>query len=134
MFLAIGSLSILPKTTVWLSVWNLQATYGKLFLTVFRIIASVILGWYLYRLTQKKETPFGLVICFSLIFAGAVGNIIDSTFYGLIFNDSIFQVASIFPKGGGYASFLHGRVVDMFYSTILKVISLNGFLFGVVKN
>jgi len=94
--------------------------YGKLFLTVFRIIASVVLGWYLYKLTQKKETPIGLVICFSLIFAGAVGNIIDSAFYGLIFNDSMFQVANIFPKGGGYASFLHGRVVDMLYFPIIE--------------
>jgi len=93
--------------------------YGKLFLTVFRIIASVILGWYLYRLTKKKDTPFGLIICFSLIFAGAVGNIIDSAFYGLIFNDSMFQVASLFPKGGGYAGFLHGRVVDMLYFPII---------------
>jgi signal peptidase II len=93
--------------------------YGKLFLTVFRMIASVVLGWYLYKLTQKKETPFGLIICFSLIFAGAVGNIIDSAFYGLIFNDSMFQVANIFPKGGGYAGFLHGRVVDMLYFPII---------------
>jgi signal peptidase II len=93
--------------------------YGKLFLTVFRMLASVVLGWYLFKLTQKKDVPLGLIICFSLIFAGAVGNIIDSAFYGLIFNDSMFQVTNIFPSGGGYAGFLHGKVVDMLYFPIL---------------
>jgi signal peptidase II len=57
----------------------------------------------------------GFIACVSLIFAGAIGNIIDSAFYGLIFNDSYGQVATLFPEGGGYASLLHGRVVDMFY-------------------
>jgi signal peptidase II len=57
----------------------------------------------------------GFIACVSLIFAGAIGNIIDSAFYGLIFNDSYGQVSSLFPEGGGYATFLHGRVVDMFY-------------------
>ena len=57
----------------------------------------------------------GFIACVALIFAGAIGNIIDSAFYGLIFNDSFGQVATLFPDGGGYATFLHGRVVDMFY-------------------
>ena len=57
----------------------------------------------------------GFIACVSLIFAGAIGNIIDSAFYGLIFNDSYGEVSKLFPDGGGYASFLHGRVVDMFY-------------------
>ena len=57
----------------------------------------------------------GFIACASLIFAGAIGNIIDSAFYGLIFNDSYGQVATLFPEGGGYETFLHGRVVDMFY-------------------
>ena len=57
----------------------------------------------------------GFIACVSLIFAGAIGNIIDSAFYGLIFNDSDGQVSTLFPAGGGYATFLHGRVVDMFY-------------------
>lgn len=57
----------------------------------------------------------GFIACVSLIFAGAVGNIIDSAFYGVIFSDSYGQVSVLFPEDGGYASFLHGRVVDMFY-------------------
>jgi len=62
----------------------------------------------------------GFVACVSLIFAGAIGNIIDSAFYGLIFNDSYGQVSTLFPEGGGYASFLHGRVVDMFYFPLIS--------------
>lgn len=96
--------------------------YGKLFLSIFRIIAVAIIGWYLYSLTKKKETSLGLIISISLIFAGAVGNIIDSAFYGLLFSDSdtySTQAAQFLPSGGGYSSFLHGRVVDMFYFPIL---------------
>ena len=93
--------------------------YGKLFLSVFRIIAVSIIGWYLYRLTQKKETPLGLAISISLIFAGAVGNILDSAFYGLLFNDSLFQIASFMPDGGGYGGFLYGKVVDMLYFPVI---------------
>jgi len=68
----------------------------------------------------KKGIPTGLVISVSLIIAGAVGNVIDSAFYGLIFNDSFGRIAEIFPKGGGYATFLHGSVVDMLYFPIIK--------------
>lgn len=93
--------------------------YGKLFLSIFRIIAVSIIGWYLFRMTQKKETPFGLVLSISLIFAGAVGNIIDSAFYGLLFNESLFQVAHFMPAGGGYGGFLYGKVVDMLYFPII---------------
>ena len=89
--------------------------YGKIFLSVFRIVAVFAIGWYLLKLAKQKHIPFGFIISLSLIFAGAVGNIIDSLFYGLIFNDSFGQVASLFPTGGGYAGFLHGRVVDMLY-------------------
>ena len=89
--------------------------YGKIFLSVFRIVAVFAIGWYLLKLAKQKHIPFGFIISLSLIFAGAVGNIIDSLFYGLIFNDSFGQVASLFPAGGGYAGFLHGRVVDMLY-------------------
>jgi len=88
--------------------------YGKIFLSVFRIVAVFGIGWYINKLS-KKEVPMGFIACVSLIMAGAIGNIIDSAFYGLIFNDSYGQVASLFPEGGGYATFLHGRVVDMFY-------------------
>ena len=92
---------------------------GKLLLTIFRIIASIGIGWYLYKICKKKESTL-LIISVSLILAGAVGNIIDSAFYGLIFNDSTFQVATLFPKGGGYGTFLHGQVVDMLYFPIIQ--------------
>jgi signal peptidase II len=92
---------------------------GKYFLTIFRIAAIGALGWYLLKLI-KKEVPFGLVVCFSMIIAGAAGNLIDSAFYGLIFNDSHFAVASLFPEGGGYSSFLLGKVVDMFYFPLIE--------------
>ena len=88
--------------------------YGKIFLSLFRVVAVFGIGWYILKLV-KKDIPMGFIVCVSLIFAGAVGNIIDSAFYGLIFNDSYGHVSTLFPAGGGYASFLHGRVVDMFY-------------------
>jgi signal peptidase II len=88
--------------------------FGKIFLSLFRVVAVIGIGWYIKKLV-KKDMPMGFIACVSLIFAGAVGNIIDSAFYGLIFNDSYGQVSSIFPEGGGYSTFLHGRVVDMLY-------------------
>lgn len=91
---------------------------GKYFLSVFRLAAIGALGWYLSKL-WKKEVPFGLVVCFSLILAGAAGNLIDSAIYGLIFNESHSQVATLFPAGGGYTSFLLGKVVDMFYFPLI---------------
>ena len=94
--------------------------YGKMFLSVFRIVAVLAIGWYLFKLARQKEVPFGFVACIALIFAGAIGNIIDSLFYGLIFNHSYGQVASLFPAEGGYSSFLHGRVVDMFYFPLIE--------------
>jgi signal peptidase II len=94
--------------------------YSKLFLSVFRILAVAAIGWYLFSLTKKKESSFGLILSVSLIFAGAIGNIIDSAFYGLLFSDSTFQVAEFMPGGGGYGSFLHGKVVDMFYFPIIN--------------
>ena len=87
---------------------------GKLFLSVFRIIAVGFIGYYLYKLV-KQNYAFGFIACISLIFAGAIGNIIDSIFYGVVFDHSFGQVASFMPEGGGYASWLHGKVVDMFY-------------------
>ena len=92
--------------------------YGKIFLSLFRIVAVIGIGWYLLKLI-KKDLSMGFIACIALIFAGAIGNIIDSAFYGIIFNDSYGQVATLFPEEGGYASFLHGRVVDMFYFPIL---------------
>lgn len=93
--------------------------YGKMFLSVFRIIAVTVIGWYLIRLV-RKDLPFGFVISVALIFTGALGNIIDSAFYGMIFNHSYGQVATLFPEGGGYGTFLHGKVVDMFYFPLIQ--------------
>jgi signal peptidase II len=92
---------------------------GKLFLSVFRIAAVIGIGWYLTYLIKNKAHT-GLITCFSLIFAGAIGNIIDSAFYGLIFNDSYYQVSTFLPPDGGYADFLHGRVVDMLYFPLIE--------------
>lgn len=98
---------------------ELWGAYGKLALSLFRIVAIILIAFYLAWLIRKKM-PTGVVIGISLILAGAIGNIIDSAFYGLIFNESYFEPAKFFPEGGGYASFLHGRVVDMFYFPIIK--------------
>lgn len=92
---------------------------GKYFLSIFRIVAIGALAWYLTKL-WKKEIPFGLIACFSLILAGAAGNLIDSAVYGLIFNDSHGQVATFMPAGGGYTTFLLGKVVDMFYFPLIE--------------
>lgn len=94
--------------------------YGKMFLSVFRIAAVIAIGWYLFKLAKKEDIPFGFIVSISLIFAGAIGNIIDSLFYGMIFEQSYGQVSTIFPDGGGYATFLHGKVVDMFYFPIVN--------------
>ena len=94
--------------------------YGKMFLTLFRLVAVAGIGWYLFKLAKQKELPFGFIVSISLILAGAIGNIIDSLFYGMIFQDSYGQVSAIFPEGGGYSSFLHGRVVDMFYFPLIE--------------
>ncbi len=92
---------------------------GKLFLSIFRIVAIGFIGYYLYSLV-KKNYPFGFIACVSLILAGAIGNIIDSVFYGIIFDHSFGQVATLFPAGGGYAGWLHGKVVDMFYFPLIE--------------
>lgn len=89
--------------------------YGKMFLSLFRVVAVTGIGWYLIKLIKKEEVPMGFIACIALIFAGAIGNIIDSAFYGLIFNESYGQVAQFLPEEGGYSSFLHGKVVDMLY-------------------
>lgn len=94
---------------------ELGGEYGKIILSIFRIIAVTGIGWYMIKLIKRDDVPMGFVVCISLIFAGAIGNIIDSAFYGLIFDDSYGKVAQLFPEDGGYATFLHGKVVDMFY-------------------
>ncbi|WP_159519801.1 lipoprotein signal peptidase [Sunxiuqinia indica] len=94
--------------------------YGKIALSLFRVVAVTGIGWYLLKLVKNKEVPMGFIACVALIFAGAIGNIIDSAFYGLIFTESYGKVASLFPAEGGYSSFLHGRVVDMLYFPIFS--------------
>ena len=94
---------------------ELDVTYGKLLLSLFRILAVGGIGWYLYTLVKQKSHS-GLIFSIALIMAGAIGNILDSTFYGLIFSESTpMDAAILFPEEGGYAGFLHGAVVDMFY-------------------
>ena len=98
---------------------EIAGKFGKIILSLFRIGAVIGIGWYLTYLIKHKEST-GLIITISLIMAGALGNIIDSAFYGMIFSNSYYHVASMFPAEGGYSSFLHGRVVDMFYFPVLK--------------
>jgi signal peptidase II len=98
---------------------DLPGNNGKIFLTLFRIVAITGIGFYMRHLIRLESTV-GLVLAVALIFAGAAGNIIDSIFYGMIFNDSWGRLASIFPEGGGYATILQGRVVDMFYFPIIR--------------
>jgi signal peptidase II len=91
---------------------------GKFILSIFRIIAIIGIGWFLFSLINKKAN-FGLILAVSAIMAGAIGNIIDSAFYGIIFSESFNQPAVLFPPEGGYSSFLHGKVVDMFYFPVI---------------
>ncbi len=93
--------------------------WGKLALSIFRILAVGGLIWYLVVLIKKKSNLF-IISCISLIIAGAAGNLIDCAFYGLMFNESFGQVAQMFPDGGGYSGFLVGNVVDMFYCPIIR--------------
>lgn len=96
---------------------------GKYILSIFRIIMVVFLFYILRNLIKHKET-YGLIISFSMIIAGALGNIIDSMFYGLIFSESYFHggLATMFPPEGGYGSFLTGKVVDMLYFPMIDTV------------
>lgn len=98
---------------------ELGGSWGKLALSLFRILAISGLSYYLYRIIKAGENTF-YIICIALVIAGATGNLIDCAFYGLIFNESFGQVAQIFPDGGGYESFLYGNVVDMFYCPVIE--------------
>ena len=93
--------------------------FGKILLTVFRIIVVVFGIIYVSILTQKKVST-GALIAIGLILGGAVGNIIDSVFYGILFNESYNNIASFLPEGGGYSSLFHGKVVDMFYCPLIN--------------
>jgi len=92
---------------------------GKIALSIFRIIAVSLIGFYLFRTAARGAKP-GLIIAGSLIFSGALGNILDSMFYGVLFNDSYHQIATFMPENGGYAPFLFGRVVDMLYFPLVS--------------
>ncbi|WP_111682413.1 lipoprotein signal peptidase [Winogradskyella tangerina] len=90
---------------------------AKLILTLFRIVAVTGIGIWLLDVTRKKKSKT-LVFAIALIFAGALGNIIDSVFYGVLFSDSYMQVATFLPEDGGYAGIFHGKVVDMLHFPI----------------
>lgn len=101
--------------------WKFGGEWGKMLLTLFRLVAVLFGVWYLRSIIQKKYHR-GFIFCAALIFAGALGNLIDSLFYGLIFEESIAGSnipAKIFPAHG-YAGFLHGKVVDMLYFPIIS--------------
>ena len=93
--------------------------FWKLFLTLFRIGAVIFGSWYLHRIINRKlKTRY--IICIALILAGAIGNIIDSVFYGVIFNASTTsQIATFVPIGEGSSTWFYGRVLDMFYFPII---------------
>lgn len=92
---------------------EIPGEYGKLILTLFRIIAVGGIAWWLWDSVRKNSSNF-LIVAIALIFTGALGNIIDSVFYGVIFNDSYHQVATAFSDQP-YGTWFHGEVVDMFY-------------------
>ncbi len=101
--------------------WKFGGEWGKMILTLFRLAAVIFGIFYIRKIIQKKYHP-GFIVCAALIFSGALGNLIDSMFYGLIFEDSsmyAYNVAKMFPKHG-YAGFLHGKVVDMLYFPIIR--------------
>ena len=97
--------------------WELWG--GKLFLTLFRIVAVILIGRFIHS-EIKHRRPTGYIVCLTLIAAGAAGNIIDCLFYGLIFNTPPYpEVADFQPYGYGYGEFLYGKVVDMFYFPLI---------------
>ncbi len=101
--------------------WKFGGEWGKLLLTLFRLAAVIFGVFYIRKIIKYKYHP-GFIVCAALIFSGALGNLIDSMFYGLIFEDSSmfsYNVAKIFPPHG-YAGFLHGKVVDMLYFPIIR--------------
>jgi signal peptidase II len=92
---------------------------GKIMLSIFRIVAIAGISWFLLSLIRKESNIY-LILSVSAILAGAIGNLIDSAFYGMIFSEGYSQPAVLFPPEGGYSSFLLGRVVDMFYFPIIN--------------
>ena len=98
---------------------ELGGKWGKLALSLFRVVAVGFLGYYI-NLLIKAQASKGLLACFALIFAGALGNIIDSAFYGMMFSEAYHGVSTMFPEEGGYAPFLFGKVVDMLYFPMFR--------------
>jgi len=117
--------------------------WGKLLLGIFRVVLAGSIAWLIGRLLrQRKETPTGVIVGLALIFAGAVGNILDSAFYGLLFSESTpYSVAHF---GGHYAGFMMGKVVDMFYFPLFQwnsvprflrfLVDSNNYFFGAIFN
>ena len=107
---------------------SLGGDWGKLALSVFRLIAVGFLIYIIHSLIKTKES-IGVILSFSLILAGALGNIIDSAVYGLIFSSTPYHggLATMFPEEGGYAPFLFGKVVDMLYFPMIDTTLPNGF-------
>lgn len=101
---------------------------AKIFLTLFRVIAIFGIGYWLLASIKKQGSRI-LILAIVLIFAGALGNIIDSVFYGVLFNDSHGQLATFLPESGGYDTLLHGKVVDMLYFPLYKGYLPNWFPF-----
>ncbi len=99
---------------------ELGGDWGKLALSLFRVVAISAIGVYLYNISKATDKPLGYVISVAFVFSGALGNILDSAFYGMMFTESYYQVAQFMPEAGGYASFLHGKVVDMLYFPLLE--------------
>ncbi|MDR0844653.1 MAG: lipoprotein signal peptidase [Tannerella sp.] len=93
----------------------------KWMLSAFRILAVTVIACYLVMLV-KRHFSFGYIVCIAMIFAGALGNIIDCVFYGVIFDHSYGQIATFFPEGGGYATLLYGKVVDMLYFPLIQTV------------
>lgn len=93
---------------------------AKVALTLFRVVAIFGIGYWLYDTTKNQGSKI-LIIAIALIFSGALGNIIDSVFYGILFEDSLNQVATFMPETGGYDALLHGRVVDMLYFPLFEI-------------
>jgi signal peptidase II len=107
---------------------SLGGQYGKLALSLFRIVAVAGIGWFINYL-WKRKAPVGVLVGMALVLAGALGNIIDSAFYGLVFSESTpYAVATLFPEGGGYAGFLHGKVVDMLYFPLFTIYNMPSWL------
>ena len=93
---------------------------GKILLTLFRILASGLIAWFIVRHIRQRGRK-SLIYSLSLILSGAIGNLIDCCFYGLIFNESYYNIATLFPPEGGYAPLLQGKVVDMFYFPLFEL-------------